>query len=340
MTQATLPKHKQSLGDVLAKPFSWIGNFLVDLVELLLSPIQRAIGIQRMAYIFILPNLLIFGIFILIPMLLNFHYAVTDTPNLFPSERPFVGAQNFVQLFECENFLEPNSCREDLFSRAVQNTIVYVIFWVIFLVSISLITALILNRNIRARGFFRSVFFFPVLLSPIVVALIWKWILQDNGLFNAMLLAVGFDKRPFLTSAGWATFWVIFISVWARMGFYTLILLAGLQAIPADLYEAADIDGANGLSAFRYITLPLLMPTLLVVLVLSLIRAVQEFEIVFAFTGGGPGTATFYLVQYIYSNGFASAAKEYGLAAAASVVMGAVLVVFTLAQLRLGRETN
>jgi alpha-1,4-digalacturonate transport system permease protein len=203
---------------------------------------------------------------------------------------------------------------------------------------VSLITALVLNRKIKARAFFRSVFFYPVLLSPIVVALIWKWILQENGLFNAILTGLGGDKVLFLTNATWARFWVIFISVWATMGFYTLILLAGLQAIPAELYEAAKIDGANDWKAFRHVTLPLLMPTMLVVLVLSLIRAVQVFDVVFAFTGGGPGTATLFLVQYIYDNGFSSPAKRYGIAAAASLLMAGALVVLTMIQLRLRRE--
>jgi alpha-1,4-digalacturonate transport system permease protein len=133
---------------------------------------------------------------------------------------------------------------------------------------------------------------------------------------------------------------VIVISVWAFMGFYTLILLAGLQAIPSDLYEAADIDGANGWQAFYGITLPLLMPSLIVVLMLSLIRAVQIFDVVFAFTGGGPGTATLYMVQYIFSKGFSSPSKQFGLASSASLLMAGVLVVLTLIQLTFRREEN
>jgi alpha-1,4-digalacturonate transport system permease protein len=201
-------------------------------------------------------------------------------------------------------------------------------------------TALVLNRKIKARGFFRSVFFYPVLLSPIVVALIWKWILQENGLLNGIITSMGFDKVPFMVDAGWARFWVVIISAWATMGFYTLILLAGLQAIPAELYEAAEIDGANSWQSFRAITLPLLMPSMTVVLVLALIRAVQIFDVVFAFTGGGPGTATLYLVQYIYDNGFASPTKRFGIAAAASLLMAGVLVVLTVAQLVLRREED
>ena len=159
------------------------------------------------------------------------------------------------------------------------------------MIVISLITAIVLNRKIKARGFFRSVYFYPVMLSPIVVALIWKWILQENGLVNGLLTAFGYDKIPFLVNTDWAKFWVIVISVWAYMGFYTLILLAGLQSIPSDLYEAASVDGANGWDEFWHITMPLLRPQMAVVMVLSLIRAVQIFDIVFAFTGGGNGNA-------------------------------------------------
>jgi alpha-1,4-digalacturonate transport system permease protein len=162
--------------------------------------------------------------------------------------------------------------------------------------------------------------------------------LQENGLVNGVLVNLGYDKLPFLVNAAWARFWVVTISVWANIGFYTLILLAGLQAIPAELYEAGKIDGANEVQSFRAITLPLLMPTMIVVLVLSLIRAVQIFDIVFAFTGGGPGTATLYLVQYIYDNGFSSPSKQYGLAAGASLLMAGVLIVLTLIQLRFREE--
>jgi alpha-1,4-digalacturonate transport system permease protein len=207
-------------------------------------------------------------------------------------------------------------------------------------VLMSLITALALNRQIIARGFFRSVFFYPVLLSPVVVALIWKWILQQDGLLNGLIVSLGGERVPFLLNAQWAQAWVIIISVWAQMGFFTLILLAGLQAIPGEYYEASSIDGANAWQAFRSITLPLLMPTMFVVIVLALIRAVQVFDQVFPFTGGGPGTATLYMVQYIYQTGFANQTKEYGLAAAASLVMALFLLLLTSLQLRAGRSSG
>ena len=135
-------------------------------------------------------------------------------------------------------------------------------------------------------------FFYPVLLSPVVVALIWKWVLQREGVLNAALAGAGASSVGWLSDASWAFFWRVFVSIWAHMGFYTLILLAGLQAIPADLYEAAEMDSASPWRRFSRITLPLLMPNLIVVLVLGLIRAVQIFDEVFVLTGGGPGSAT------------------------------------------------
>jgi alpha-1,4-digalacturonate transport system permease protein len=151
---------------------------------------------------------------------------------------------------------------------------------------------------------------------------------------------LGGHKVLFLLNAHWAMFWVVFTTTWATMGFYTLILLAGLQSIPAELYEAGAIDGAGAWQSFRYVTLPLLMPTLLVVLVLALIRAVQLFDEVFAFTGGGPGTATTFIVQYIYNTAFATQIRRFGLAAAASVLLGVVLLMLTLVQLWAGRRSD
>jgi len=325
------------LFDAVTRP---IIEALMSVIDIVLIPLQKRIGVNNMAYFFVLPNLLIFGIFVLFPMLLNIYYSTTGGTELFPAERPFIGAENYETIFDCENFLQPNSCQEDLFWRAVFNTIVFVVFQVGGMVFFALVTALVLNRKIFARGFFRSVFFYPVLLSPVVVALIWKWILQRDGVLNAILTSLGGDRMPFLLNSNWAMFWVIFVSIWATMGFYTLILLAGLQSIPSDLYEASAIDGASNWADFRFITLPLLMPTMFVVLVLSLIRAVQVFDQVFVLTGGGPGTATQFMVQYIYDTGFANQIQVFGLASAASVVLGVTLLILTLLQLRLGRTSS
>ncbi|MBP0616583.1 carbohydrate ABC transporter permease [Jiella mangrovi] len=299
---------------------------------------QRLVGIRRVAWLFLLPNLLIFGLFTFLPIILNVFYATTGSDAILLSQRPYVGAENFSSLLSCTDYLDPNSCRRDVFWRAVYNTGWFVVLQVGFMVLFSLITALILNRDIPLKGFFRGVFFYPVLLSPVVVALIWKWILQRYGVFNAGLEGMGFASVDWLTDADWAFFWIIFVSIWAHMGFYTLILLAGLQSIPSDVYEAAEMDGASRWRVFAKITMPLLMPTMVVVLVLSLIRAVQAFDEIFVLTGGGPGSATTLILQYIYETGFASRPQLFGLAAAASILMAVVLLVLTLLQLRATRS--
>ena len=325
MAQDSVPppsSQRPTVGEMFGQLFYNVYAVIMNAFDLVLTPLQRLIGSKNMPYFFVLPNLLIFGIFVLFPMLLNFYYAMTGGTALFLQDRPFVGLANFKVLFDCDSIFQPNTCVEDRFWRAVWNTGFFVLFQVGGMIFFALVTSLVLNRSIKGRGFFRSVYFYPVLLSPVVVALIWKWILQRDGLINAMRVALGQDKILFLLNADWTMFWVIFISIWAQMGFYTLILLAGLQAIPADIYEASSMDGANAWQDFRSITFPLLLPTMFVVLVLSLIRAVQVFDQVYVLTGGGPGTATLFMVQYIYNTGFTNQPQRFGLASAASVLLG------------------
>jgi len=288
---------------------------------------------------FVAPNLLILGLFTFLPIVINFYFAFSGGVELYPSQRPLTGLDNLETLFDCGNYLDPSTCRQDIFWRAIYNTAFFAVVQVGLMVSFALVTALVLNRKIIGRGFFRGVFFYPVLLSPVVVALIWKWMLQREGVLNALMVAAGAAPVEWLTQGHWAFFWSVFVSIWAHMGFYTLILLAGLQAIPADVYEAAEMDGATPWRRFSRITLPLLMPNLVVVLVLGMIRAVQVFDEVFVLTGGGPGSATTFIVQYIYQTGFAEAIHQYGLAAAASLVLALSLLLLTLVQLRLTNKT-
>jgi alpha-1,4-digalacturonate transport system permease protein len=288
-------------------------------------------------WLFLLPNLSIIALFSLLPVLVNVMYAVTGTDNLWPSERNFVGMQNFATLLECGNYLDPSTCSRDLFWRAVANAIVFVPTQVAAMIGFALATAIALNRRIRARGFFRGIFFFPVMLSPVVVAMTWVWILQKDGALNGLLAPLGFDRVNWLADPSRAFRWSVFVTVWAHMGFYTIILLAGLQSIPADIYEAAKMDRASPWRVFTRITLPLLKPVLLVVFILAVIRSVQTFDEIYVLTGGGPGTATKMIVHYIFDTGFAVMPRNYGLAAAASLMLGAVLFVFTAFQMRLSR---
>ncbi|MEM0907400.1 MAG: sugar ABC transporter permease [Pseudomonadota bacterium] len=301
---------------------------------------QKKTGHGGMAAFFLAPNMAIFGIFILFPLVVNFLYSMSGGTALFLEERSFVGGEHYERLLNCENYLDTATCEDDLFWNAVWNTAGFVVIQVALLTVVAMVTALILNRDLRARSFWRAVFFFPVLLSPVVVGLIWRWILQRDGLLNLMVVEMGGEQTSWLTERTWAFVFAVGVSIWAHVGFYALILLAGLQAIPKDLYEAAEMDGTRPTRVFFRITLPLLMPNLLVVIVLALIRAVQVFDEVYVLTGGGPGTSTMYLTQYIYEIGFASLLRNPGLAAAASILMAAVLVVLTLFQLGLARRND
>ena len=308
-------------------------------VEAPLNGLERLFGRKRMPYVFLAPNLILFGIFTFLPIVISIGYAFTGGTNLFVSERPYVGLDNFRQLLSCGNYLEPGTCTESLFWTAIWNTLWFAGFNVVATLFVALTTALILNRAMVARGFFRAMFFYPVLLSPVVIGLIWKWFLDRNGLLNAFLQMLGVPPEIFLLEVGWSRFFVVVVSVWFHMGFYTLILLAGLQAIPKDLYEAAAIDAASPRRVLFRITLPLLAPNLLVVLILLMIRSVQIFDEAWVLTnGGGPGTANSFIVQYIYQMAFGSDLRLFGLASAAATLMGVVLLILTLLQLGLSKK--
>jgi alpha-1,4-digalacturonate transport system permease protein len=313
---------------------AWLFGLVMNLPERPMRWAQSRLQGGRLGWLFVAPNLAVFGVFTFLPIIIDVWFALTGGTELLPEKRPYVGANNFKNLLTCTDYSDPTTCTYDLFWYGVWNTLKFVCLQVGFMLLFSLITALVLNRKIIGRGFFRAVFFYPVLLSPVVVALIWKWILQRDGVLNASLSGVGLSPVDWLLDAHWTFGWTVFVSIWAHMGFYTLILLAGLQAIPADIYEAAAMDAAPPWRVFTRLTLPLLMPSLVVVFVLGLIRAVQIFDEVYVLTGGGPGTATVFMVQYIYNTGFAQGVRQYGLASAASLLLAGVLLVLTLVQLK------
>ena len=276
--------------------------------------LQRLLGVPRIGWAFVAPNLVVLGLFTFLPIAINFYYAFTGGAELFTlASGRSPGSTTSPSLFECTNHLDPSTCRKDLFWRAVYNTAWFAILQVGLMVLFSLVTALVLNRKIaRTRLLPRR-----VLLSRAAVAGRRR---ADLEVDSAARRRAQRDRasrgrhrrRVAQRHAAWAFFWSVFVSIWAHMGFYTLILLAGLQAIPADLYEAAQMDHASPWRRFSRITLPLLMPNLLVVIVLALIRAVQVFDEIFVLTGGGPGSATLFIVQFIYQTAFAESIRLYG----------------------------
>ncbi len=269
-------------------------------------------------YLFLLPNMLLFALFTIGPALYSFYLSLFNT-SPFRATR-FAGFANYADL-----------AADELFRTAVANSIVFVVAFTAVGTALSVGVALLLNSRIKARGFFRSAFFFPVVLSPVVVALVWHWILdQNSGLLNLMLEKVGIGGQPWLLDGTLAMASVVGVGIWIHLGFYALIVLAGLQAINQDLFEAARVDGATSWQETRYVTLPLLRPTILVVLILSVIAGFQAFDYIFVLTGGGPTFSTTLMVQFIYRTGFEQ--FRFGLAAAGAVVL--FLIIFSLTMLQ------
>ena len=300
---------------------------------------QRLSGTKYIPYLFLLPNMVIFGLFTFAPLGVNFGFSATDGMSIMFSNREFSGLDNVYRIFsdtQIDTGLE--NYQDDKFYSSLVNTFIFVIFQVPVMIVVALFTAVILNQNIIGRGFWRSVYFYPVMLSPVVVAYLWSLILKRQGLLSQKLMQWGYINEPiqWLTDPSWMMFFSVFIYTWAHLGFYMIIILAGLQSIPKDLYEAAEMDASTPTRTFWKITIPLLMPILLVVTVLSLIKSCQAFEELYALEVGWMT-----IVHYIFeSSGLNGALYSYGfgVAATASLIVAMILVILSLLQFYLTRK--
>ncbi len=324
------------IGWVLIRPRGGIGTQLISVLGWPIEITQRFAGATGLPYWFILPNFLVFGAFTFAPLFMNVGFSFTEGQSILFDERPYAGTENFQRLLAETNIDTGIENREDdKFLRAVADTLIFVVFQVPIMIFFALCTALALNRNIWGRGFWRSVYFYPVMLSPVVVAYLWVLILKRQGALSLTLMQWGWIDEPiqWLQDPSWTMFWSVFVYTWAHLGFYMLILLAGLQAIPKDLYEAAEMDGTSPWRQLRRITLPLLMPTLLVVMVLSLIKAFQAFEELYALQ-----VRWISVVAYIFeTSGLRGnpTAHGLGIAAVASLLIAVGLMIMSLAQVLL-----
>lgn len=232
----------------------------------------------------------------------------------------FAGFKNFTRL-----------AGDAMFWKTMVNTFVYVAAVVPLLSVSALALALLLAREGKAMGLFRAFFYLPTMLSLIIVGIAWRWILgYDLGIVNYLIRLAGGKAVPWLTTGTMANISLILVTVWTRVGYFMMMFIGGLQAIPSTFYEAAEIDGAGKWTKLRRITLPLLRPMILVVVVLSTIEAFKAYELIFVMTQGGPGSSTKFLVQYIYQVAFEEDRLGYG--AAMSVVLLIVIGVFTALQ--------
>jgi multiple sugar transport system permease protein len=279
--------------------------------------------------LFIAPNLLAVAVFMLFPLgfslYMSFHRWDVFTPE------KFVGLANFNHL----------ATADPLFLIALRNSVIFTLGTVVPTLLISLMVAGVLNRKVKGIGIFRTIVFLPLAISSVVMAVVWQFVFNtDNGLLNIMLGWIGIDPIPWLVDPTWDMASLCIASVWRSVPFATVILLAAMQGVPENVYEAAKIDGAGEIRQFVSITVPLIRGALSFVLVISIIHAFQAFDMVYVLNGpnGGPEGATYVLGIMLFQHAFSF--LEFGYASALAWVMFAILLVLTVVQLRITRRRS
>ncbi|SDM68267.1 carbohydrate ABC transporter permease [Sediminibacillus halophilus] len=277
--------------------------------------------------IFLLPNLLGFLTFIGAPIVSSLIISFTDWDLL--GEMQFTGFENYIRLAQDPDFWV-----------SFRNTIFFILGYIPLVLIFGLACALLLNKQMKFRAFFRATFFLPVITSWVAVSLVWKWLYNpEYGLINYALSIIGVDGPQWLSDPNTAMIGIILASAWKDIGFVMVLFLGGLQNISPSFYEAASIDGAGNARKLWNITIPLLAPTTFFVTIISLINSFQVFDQVMIMTGGGPGGSTEVMVQNIYNHAFRY--FEMGYASAMSWVLFLVIFLFTWIQMKVqDREVN
>ena len=292
--------------------------------------ILRMMRKEWTAYLFLLPSLLQFAVLMVFPVIFSFYLSFHEW-NILEPAKPFVGLDNYTRL------LGDRRVRQAIF-----NTVYYTVVSVPVTLFCGLLIALLLNNQIRGRGLFRAMYYLPGITSAVAVAVVWKWIFNgDFGLINYYLMQIGLIDEPirWLTDPNLAMPAVIIVSVWGGVGGCMIIYLAGLQAIPDEMYDAAKVDGAGPVRMLFSITIPLLAPATFFLLITSIIGAFQQFGLPYLLTAGGPVGRTTTIAYYLYTSAFKN--FEMGYAAAMSYVLFAMIFVFTLLHMRFAyRDIN
>lgn len=255
-------------------------------------------------FLFTVPATVLYCIFFIYPIAIGIMYSFTDWNGL-AKDFKFIGLSNYIEAFTNKRF-----------QNAVLFNIKFTILAVILVVGISLILALIFNSDIRLKSFFRGIFFFPAVLGMLVVGLIFNEIFYRVVPVIGKALNISWLSTNILASKSTAVYGVLIVHVWLAVAMATVMLLAGLQSTPMELYEAAELDGANKWQRFRYITMPFLLPVLSVVLILQIKNGLTVYDIIVALTNGGPGGATESLSILIYNHGFKEVKFSYAIAEA------------------------
>ncbi len=270
---------------------------------------------------FLFPSYSVFIVFIFIPLVYSFVLSLHKYSLLSYRSAKFVGLKNYQTLFN-----------DPIFWTSLKNTVLFTLFTVLPTMALGLAVAIILNKKLKLRNFFRVSSFIPVVTSLVASSIIWSLILDStkSGLLNSILVKIGIPPQAWLSSSKWALFSVIMMYIWKNTGYIMLIYLAGLQSIPESLYEAASIDGANETQKFFFITLPLLKPTTNFVFITSVIGSFQVFTPIYIMTGGGPGYSSNTLVNYLYQTGFQD--FKMGYASSIAYILFAILFLITIIQ--------
>jgi multiple sugar transport system permease protein len=283
---------------------------------------------ERAGLAMLAPAVLLLALFIFIPAILAFGLAFTNARLVSPYPATFVGADNFIRLFSDASFF-----------RALLNVGYFAIVVVPLQAGLALVMAILVNKQIRGTTFFRTVYFLPVVTSMVVVSLLWLFMYRQDGLINVIIerVTMGLVIGPdWLNDTSTSMPAIILMSVWQGVGFHMIIWLSGLQTIPADLYEAADLDGVSGWQRFRYITWPGLSATRSLILVTITIQALSLFTQISVMTQGGPLNSTTTVVYEAVRSGFAQ--QETGYASAISLVFFVIVLLISVVQRVLTRE--
>lgn len=283
-------------------------------------------GQGKVAALFLLPYFLIFGVFRLGPSIAGLFVSLLKWNIV--GKAKFAGLSNFQRLVT-----------DQFFYTSLKNTFMFFLLTLPALVVLSLLLAALLNQKLRFKNAARTIAIIPYVLIPAVVGIMWNWLYDNNfGILNYYLRFIGIRPVEWLTSEKWALVSVAIVTVWSYLGYNMILYLAGLQDIPAELYEASMIDGASKTQTFLLITLPLLKPITSMIITLTLINTIQVFDQIFVMTNGGPGTATLTLVQYLYGTAFQNYNLGYGSTIGLAILV--ILVILINIQNKLMKEND
>jgi multiple sugar transport system permease protein len=285
--------------------------------------VLRSMRKQWSAYLFLLPCFLLFGVFTVFSVGYAFYLSFHEW-NVLEPQKPYVGLDNYRRLLD-----------DHRFHRSIGNTVYYTAALVPLTTALGLLIALLLNAQIRAKGIFRTLFYLPVITPLVIASIVWKGVYQgDHGLLNYYLMELHIINEPllWLSDKRLAMPAVIITNIWKSVGFAMVVYLAGLQAIPQDFYDAAKVDGANGLRRLKDITIPLLSTSTFFVIIILLLGSLQAFTQIFVMTNGGPVGSTTTVIFYIYQYAFRR--FEMGYASAMAFALFVLMFGFTLIQMR------